>query len=145
MRYWQSTKQFYLLIACWNDGGCNPVKKYLKQKKILLFFSYKDEVCAGYFVVDPILKINPSSDKTMPLEAVCMQTVTTKQLGPVEEWLDRLRTTYETKYNVVHFTPVQHLGASNSAYSIKDQLKASETQVDWGCSDSFLCIIYPQN
>ncbi|XP_063718426.1 glycogen debranching enzyme-like [Symsagittifera roscoffensis] len=85
--------------------------------------SYKDEVCAGYFVVDPILKINPSSDKTMPLEAVCMQTVTTKQLGPVEEWLDRLRTTYETKYNVVHFTPVQHLGASNSAYSIKDQLK----------------------
>ena len=61
----------------------------------------------------------------MELDEICMQTVVTKHLGPIEEWLSRLRTSKETAYNMIHFTPVQQLGASNSAYSIRDQLQVS--------------------
>ncbi len=98
---------------------------------------YKDEVCSGYFVVDPLIHVplfdannKPTGDETeVRLDAVCMQTVVTKHLGPVEEWKSRLRTSKESGYNMIHFTPVQHLGASNSAYSIKDQLKVHRSQI----------------
>ena len=81
---------------------------------------YKEEVCSGYFVVDPLLELPDGT--SLPLNGVCMQTVVTKHLGNVKDWLSRLQVSKETNYNMVHFTPVQHLGASNSAYSIKDQL-----------------------
>lgn len=105
---------------------------------------YAVEVCSGYFVVDPVMHVpcpiavtgetgfavgrsaaasNGNDLKRMELDEICMQTVVTKHLGPVEEWLSRLRTSKETAYNMVHFTPVQQLGASNSAYSIRNQLE----------------------
>lgn len=76
------------------------------------------EIWQAYIIVNPELKI--------PLDSVRCQTVLSKNLGPLSEWRMRLTLTKECKYNMIHFTPVQELGGSNSAYSIRNQLKVNK-------------------
>lgn len=79
---------------------------------------------SGCFVVDPMLACGPTSaPRPLPMDCVQCQTVISKSLGPLDQWLARLRVSYESGFNMVHFTPVQALGGSNSAYSLSDQLK----------------------
>uniref|UniRef100_A0A671PH13 Glycogen debranching enzyme n=1 Tax=Sinocyclocheilus anshuiensis TaxID=1608454 RepID=A0A671PH13_9TELE len=83
---------------------------------------HEERTGGGFIVVDPVLRIGHER-KILPLDCITVQTYLAKCLGPLDEWLDRLRVAKETGYNMIHFTPLQKLGASRSCYSIADQLE----------------------
>jgi glycogen debranching enzyme len=59
----------------------------------------------------------------MPLAALSIFSVISKFMGKYpKDWEKHLRGISERGYNMVHFTPLQHRGQSNSPYSIYDQL-----------------------
>ena len=86
------------------------------------YFSYNGKVSgSGYLIVDPTLRIG-QNNSILPLDSVCVHTVLTKLLGTFSTWKKRLLTSKECGYNLIHFTPIQELGISNSSYSLADQL-----------------------
>ena len=73
--------------------------------------------------MDPQLS-RGKNQELLPLDAVQVHTVLPKLLGRFSEWKDRLRVSYVSGYNMLHFTPLQKLNSgSNSSYSISDQLQ----------------------
>ena len=83
---------------------------------------------SGYFVVEPDLGYSP--------EGVSCQTYITKLLGPLTEWKERLQTAKESEYNMIHFTPINQLGSSRSAYSISNQLRMDSSYLPTGYTSS---------
>lgn len=77
---------------------------------------------SGFFLVEPDLGYSP--------EGICCQTYITKLLGPFQEWKDRIAVGKLSGYNMVHFTPIQQLGSSRSAYSISNHLRMDSTYFD---------------
>nr|XP_032511463.1 glycogen debranching enzyme-like isoform X2 [Danaus plexippus plexippus] len=75
---------------------------------------------SGWFHVAPSLS---AGGVQVPLDGVMCQTVLAKSLGPLSRWMKTLRVAHEAGFNMIHFTPVQELGASNSSYSLANQLK----------------------
>jgi glycogen debranching enzyme len=102
----------------------------------------------GYLNVDPILQvpartsiIDPEThailpvgkggkvlDKSvpLPLDGLAIQTVIAKWMGSIDEWAPHLDLTRDRGYNMIHFTPLQKRGASDSPYSIFDQLEFAD-------------------
>ena len=94
----------------------------------------------GYFNVDPILLIKPrvpilSSDLTinskrdleseyvnLPLDGISMLTLVSKWMGPVSGWRNHFQEANDRGYNLIHWTPIQERGESDSPYSIRNQL-----------------------
>jgi glycogen debranching enzyme len=58
----------------------------------------------------------------LPLAGLAIQSVTGKWIGPLSKWPDFLKTFSQKGYNMIHFTPLNHRGDSNSPYSIFNQL-----------------------
>lgn len=70
-----------------------------------------------YFVVPPVLYLN---DKFVPLNSIALQSVVSKWMG--KDWDPIFRKIDNKGYNMIHFTPLQQRGESDSPYSIYDQL-----------------------
>jgi glycogen debranching enzyme len=61
--------------------------------------------------------------RQLPLAALSIFSLISKFMGKYPtDWEKHLRGISERGYNMIHFTPLQHRGASNSPYSIYDQL-----------------------
>ena len=78
-----------------------------------------------YFVAPPTLSIN---GQFLQLNSIALESVVSKWMGKdLAAWdrvLDRI---HKKRYNMIHFTPLQHRGESNSPYSIYDQLEYDPT------------------
>lgn len=73
-----------------------------------------------YIVVQPSLWI--SKDEYLPLNSISIQTVLSKLMGKRDSWDTKFEHIASKGYNMIHFTPLQYRGVSNSPYSIFDQL-----------------------
>ncbi|XP_058825624.1 glycogen debranching enzyme isoform X2 [Topomyia yanbarensis] len=87
----------------------------------------KDGPQGGLYVqVEPHLTVGKGDSLThLSLDSIRCQTVISKLMGPIGSWESKLQVTKESGYNLVHFTPIQELGGSRSAYSLKNQLKVN--------------------
>ncbi|ODV77006.1 glycoside hydrolase family 13 protein [Suhomyces tanzawaensis NRRL Y-17324] len=73
-----------------------------------------------YFTVPPNLNIN---GEFVAFNAVNIETVVSKWVGPLANWDDFFANVAKKGYNMIHFTPLQERGESQSPYSIYDQLR----------------------
>ena len=99
---------------------------------------------SGYFNIDPILKIKartPILDENLgvlppnkggsvkdefvnlPLDGLSVLTVVSKWMGSTERWMKHFAEAKDRGYTMLHYTPLQERGESDSPYSIRNQMK----------------------
>ncbi|OCH93668.1 glycoside hydrolase family 13 protein [Obba rivulosa] len=104
----------------------------------------------GYFNIDPILRTkarapilsegkiqaNGGTVKNqyvdLPLDGLTIITLVSKWMGPTTAWRDYLAETSARGYNMIHWTPLQERGESDSPYSIRRQLVYEPTMFPSG-------------
>jgi glycogen debranching enzyme len=106
----------------------------------------------GYFNIDPILRTKarspilspdlvpiPSSQGgaailpdpvNLPLDGLSILTVVSKWMGPMSGWCAYFEEAKDRGYTMLHWTPLQERGESNSPFSIRDQLKYEPSMFD---------------
>jgi glycogen debranching enzyme len=57
----------------------------------------------------------------LPLDGLAMLTVVSKWMGPISNWREHFAEAGDRGYTMLHWTPLQERGSSDSPYSIKDQ------------------------
>ncbi|KAF9078072.1 glycoside hydrolase family 13 protein [Rhodocollybia butyracea] len=98
----------------------------------------------GFFNVDPVLRIkgrspilsselSPLPPKSgavlqndtidLPLDGLSILTIVSKWMGPVSDWKKHFAEAKDRGYTMIHYTPLQERGESDSPYSIRDQFK----------------------
>lgn len=77
-----------------------------------------------YFTVPPQLNWK---GRYLAFNAISMQTFVSKFAGPLKDWDNLFGYIARKGYNMIHFTPLQHRGHSDSPYSIYDQLNFDPT------------------
>ncbi|KAJ3798325.1 glycoside hydrolase family 13 protein [Lentinula aff. detonsa] len=98
----------------------------------------------GYFNIDPVLRIKARSPilspeitplplasgavlqeevVNLPLDGLSILTVVSKWMGPLSEWNNHFSEAKDRGYTMLHYTPLQERGESDSPYSIRDQFK----------------------
>ncbi|ODV84903.1 glycoside hydrolase family 13 protein [[Candida] arabinofermentans NRRL YB-2248] len=87
-----------------------------------------------YYIVPPSLYVN---NNYLPLNAVSMQSMISKWMGEDvnKDWDPLFAEVARKGYNMIHFTPLQERGESNSPYSIYDQLTFDPVMFPAGKSD----------
>jgi glycogen debranching enzyme len=93
----------------------------------------------GYFNIDPILRTKGrapivdgseikgdglkvlSDDVRLPLDGLSILTVVSKWMGTLSEWEKHFQEAAERGYTMLHYTPLQERGSSDSPYSIRNQ------------------------
>ena len=105
-------------INGWCCSYCG-VRYYLKRAPYRCVFGSKI-----FSQVPPLLSCDSSP---LPLDSIACQTVLSKLLGPLHTWKDKLEVAAKSGFNMIHFTPIQALGLSKSAYSLADQLSLNSS------------------
>ncbi len=97
----------------------------------------------GYFNIDPALRVmkrtSMLSEKRVPLpsfsgggavqseyvhlprDGLAVLTVVSKRMGSLDQWKPHLQEAKDRGYNMLHYTPLQQRGESQSPYSLADQ------------------------
>lgn len=99
-----------LLVPIFAPGAYNYYIAYGDNKRTKKF----------YFNVPPYLSKN---GHFVPFNAVNIQTVVSKWIGDLLRWDSFFGGVAAKGYNMIHFTPLQQRGSSNSPYLIYDQLR----------------------
>jgi glycogen debranching enzyme len=101
----------------------------------------------GYFNIDPLLRtkartaiFSPDLSITtpsvtsdyvnLPLDGVALLTLVSKWMGPMSTWREHFAEAKDRGYNMIHWTPLQERGQSNSPYSIRNQHKYDPSLFD---------------
>ncbi|KAI0057454.1 glycoside hydrolase family 13 protein [Artomyces pyxidatus] len=106
----------------------------------------------GYINIDPILRTKarapilspdlqpllPSNGGAaikdeivqLPLSGISLLSTVSKWMGPVSKWPEFFGEARDRGYNMLHWTPLQERGQSDSPYSIKDQLAYEPSMFD---------------
>lgn len=97
----------------------------------------------GYFNIDPVLRtkartsilptsgsvlsakdtfqVRPDASVNVPLDGLSILTVVSKWMGPISTWKQHFAEASQRGYNMLHYTPLQERGESDSPYSIRNQ------------------------
>ena len=75
-------------------------------------------------LVNPYLEINQF--KKIPINKITMQSVLSKNIGYLDNFIDYFTEASLLKYNMIHFTTFQTLSESNNIYCIKDQTEIDD-------------------
>ncbi|KAF8631846.1 hypothetical protein AX15_002119 [Amanita polypyramis BW_CC] len=110
----------------------------------------------GFFNVDPILRskgrtpilgeslnVLPPTEGgvikdafvSIPLDGLSILTVVSKWMGSIDEWRKHFEEATLRGYTMLHFTPLQERGDSDSPYSIKNQKRYDHRLFRDDCSD----------
>lgn len=69
------------------------------------------------------------------MDGLSILTLVSKWMGPISSWREHFAETSARGYNMIHWTPLQERGESDSPYSIRNQLVYEPSMFSGGKAD----------